>query len=78
MLILDLKPFRSQIKRKRPIDREFQPIECFPLTYDLNGVKSRIDRHLLTRNKNIFVIKIRNETSDIFLIKIKISFSVVS
>ena len=22
-------------------------IECFPLTYDLNGVKSRINRHLL-------------------------------
>ena len=24
------------------------PIECFPLTYDLNGIKSRISRHLLT------------------------------
>ena len=24
------------------------PIECFTLTYDLNGVKSRIYRHLLT------------------------------
>ena len=24
------------------------PIECFPLIYDLNGFKSRIDRHLLT------------------------------
>ena len=24
------------------------PIECFPLTYDLNGFKSRINRHLLT------------------------------
>ena len=24
------------------------PIECFPLTYDLNGFKSRISRHLLT------------------------------
>ena len=24
------------------------PIECFPLTYDLNGSKSRINRHLLT------------------------------
>ena len=24
------------------------PIECFPLTYDLSGVKSRISRHLLT------------------------------
>ena len=24
------------------------PIECFPLTYDLNGVESRINRHLLT------------------------------
>ena len=22
------------------------PIECFPLTYDLNGFKSRINRHL--------------------------------
>ena len=24
------------------------PIECFPLTYDLTGFKSRINRHLLT------------------------------
>ena len=24
------------------------PIECFPLTYDLSGFKSRISRHLLT------------------------------
>ena len=24
------------------------PIECFPLTYDLNAFKSRINRHLLT------------------------------
>ena len=24
------------------------PIECFPLTYDLNGAKSRVNRHLLT------------------------------
>ena len=24
------------------------PIECFPLTYDLNGFKSRISKHLLT------------------------------
>ena len=24
------------------------PIKCFPLTYDLNGFKSRINRHLLT------------------------------
>ena len=24
------------------------PIECFPLTYDLNGLKSRINRYLLT------------------------------
>ena len=24
------------------------PIECFPLTYNLNGCKSRINRHLLT------------------------------
>ena len=26
----------------------FLPIECFPLTYVLNGFKSRINRHLLT------------------------------
>ena len=25
-----------------------QPIECFPLTYDLNGFKSRISKQLLT------------------------------
>ena len=24
------------------------PIECFPLTYDLNGFNSRINRHILT------------------------------
>ena len=24
------------------------PVECFPLTYDLNGFKARINRHLLT------------------------------
>ena len=24
------------------------PVECFPLTYNLNGFKSRINRHLLT------------------------------
>ena len=24
------------------------PLECFPLTYDLNSFKSRINRHLLT------------------------------
>ena len=24
------------------------PIECFPLTYDLSGLKCRINRHLLT------------------------------
>ena len=24
------------------------PIECFPLIYDLNDCKSRINRHLLT------------------------------
>ena len=24
------------------------PIECFPLTYDLSGFKSRINRHILT------------------------------
>ena len=27
---------------------DFLPIECFPLTYDLSGFKSRINRHLLT------------------------------
>ena len=26
---------------------DFLPIECFSLTYDLNGLKSRINRHLL-------------------------------
>ena len=26
----------------------FLPLECFPLTYNLNGMKSRINRHLLT------------------------------
>ena len=26
----------------------YLPIECFPLTYDLHGFKSRINRHLLT------------------------------
>ena len=25
-----------------------QPVECFPLTYDLSGFKCRINRHLLT------------------------------
>ena len=28
--------------------RNSLPIECFPLTYDLSGFKSRIKRHLLT------------------------------
>ena len=28
--------------------RNFLPIECFPLTYDLNEFRSRINRHLLT------------------------------
>ena len=28
--------------------RNSLPIECFPLTYDLNGFKSRINKHLLT------------------------------
>ena len=28
--------------------RNSLPIECFPLTYDLNSFKSRINRHLLT------------------------------
>ena len=26
----------------------YLPIECFPLTYDVSGFKSRINRHLLT------------------------------
>ena len=26
---------------------EFLPIECFPLTFDLSGFKSGINRHLL-------------------------------
>ena len=26
----------------------YLPIECFPLTFDLNGFRSRINRHLLT------------------------------
>ena len=26
----------------------YLPIKCFPLTYNLNGLKSRINRHLLT------------------------------
>ena len=26
----------------------YLPLECFPLTYDLNGFKFRISRHLLT------------------------------
>ena len=29
------------------LDWNSLPIECFPLTYDLNGFKSRINRHLL-------------------------------
>ena len=28
--------------------RYYLPRECFPLTYNLNGFKSRINRHLLT------------------------------
>ena len=28
--------------------RNYLPIECFPLTYNLNGFKFRINRHLLT------------------------------
>ena len=28
--------------------RNSLPIKCFPLTYNLNGLKSRISRHLLT------------------------------
>ena len=30
--------------------RNSLPIECFPLTYDLSGFKSRINRHLLTED----------------------------
>ena len=35
------------------------PIECFPLTYDLRGFKSRINRHILNRfpvGSNFFVL----------------------
>ena len=28
--------------------RNSLPLECFPLTYDLSGFKSRINKHLLT------------------------------
>ena len=28
--------------------QNFLPVECFPLSYDLSGFKSRINRHLLT------------------------------
>ena len=28
--------------------RNYLPIECFPMTYELSGFKSRINRHLLT------------------------------
>ena len=34
------------LRTARP--RKFLPLECFPLTYDLSGFKSRINRHLLT------------------------------
>ena len=30
------------------LDSGILPIECFPLTYDLNGCNSRINRHILT------------------------------
>ena len=30
------------------LDSNSVPIECFPLIYNLNGVKSRINRNLLT------------------------------
>ena len=30
------------------LDSGILSIECFPLTYDLSGFKSRINRHLLT------------------------------
>ena len=32
------------------------PIECFPLTYDICGFKSRISRYLLTVCFNLFVL----------------------
>ena len=34
------------------------PIECFPLTYKLNGFKSRINRHLLTVDKRDFLYEL--------------------
>ena len=30
------------------LDSDSLAIECFPLTYDLNGFKFRINRHILT------------------------------
>ena len=47
------------------------PIECFPLTYDLSGFKSKINRHLLTLNVLCFsksCIEIKPQRS----VKIKI------
>ena len=37
-------PFLSRTARLR----NFLPIKCFPLTYDLSGFMSRINRHALT------------------------------
>ena len=34
------------------LDWNSLPIKCFPLTYDLSGFKSRINRHLLTVSIN--------------------------
>ena len=43
LLILDLKPLRSQVKGKNSL-----PIDCFSLNYNLSGFKPRINSHLLT------------------------------
>ena len=34
----------------------YLPIECFPLTYDLNGFKSRINKHLFSFFLNRFPV----------------------
>ena len=34
----------------------FLPAECFPLTYDLNGFKSRVNRHIFGFPLNTFPI----------------------
>ena len=41
---MSVNSFFSRIFRLR----NSLPIKCFPLTYDLSGFKSRINRHLLT------------------------------